>query len=132
MTGRFCDQCGTPAQSPSGAVGATEQPASETTRAAMAYFILPAVFYLLNDRFKSNRFLRFHAFQALLLLAAVVAGYWFLWAVLSFVLGIFTLVLAWLFTLASFILWAKTAIGAYSGRTAKIPVLGEIAEKQVS
>ena len=98
----------------------------------MAYFILPAVFYLLDDRFKSNRFLRFHAYQALLLLAAVFVGYCFLWGVLSFVFGIFTLVLGWLFTLASFVLWAKTAVRAYSGQTAKIPVLGEIAEKQVS
>ena len=61
----------------------------------MAYFILPAVFYLLDDRFKSNRFLRFHAYQALLLLAAVLVGYWFLWGVLSYVFGIFTLVLGW-------------------------------------
>ncbi len=131
MTGRFCQQCGTPAQAPD-SVGAAEPPAGDNTRAAMAYFILPAVFYLLDDRFKSNRILRFHAYQALLLLAAVVVGYWFLWAILSFVFGFFTLILGWLFTLASFVLWAKTAMGAYSGRAAKIPVLGDIAEKQVS
>lgn len=130
--GKFCPQCGTPAQVPGGG-GATEPPtATDTTRAAMAYFILPAVFYLLDDRFRSKRFLRFHAYQALMLLATVLVGYWLLWAVLSFVFGIFTLVLAWLFTLASFVLWAKTAMGAYSGRMAKIPILGEIADKQVS
>ena len=98
----------------------------------MAYFVLPAVFYLLDERFRSNRFLRFHSFQALLLLAAAVVGHWLIWGVLSFVLGLFTLVVGWLFALFSFVLWAKTAIGAYSGKMTKIPVLGEIAEKQVS
>ena len=134
LRGRFCDQCGTAADLPAGGAPVTEPPTEppeeERTRAAMAYFVLPAVFYLLDDRFRLNRFLRFHSFQALLLLAAAAVGQLLIWGVLSFVLGLLTLVVGWLFTLFSFVLWAKTAIGAYSGRMAKIPVLGEFAEKQ--
>jgi uncharacterized membrane protein len=102
----------------------------------LAYFtIIPAIIFLLIEPYNRNRFVRFHSFQCLFTAGAVV--------VIEVVLMIFMSVLhvvgiGWiigmilwpLFWLASLALWLLLVIKAYQHQMFKLPVIGDIAEKQ--
>ena len=92
---------------------------------------IPAVIFLVLEPYNKSRFVRFHAFQCIFLTVAAVAAH--------IVLGILTVVpflvlltfplhalvsLAWL--VASILL----ALKANQGQKYKLPVIGELAEKQ--
>src|SRR5258708_12105240 len=73
-TAAFCPGCGRSMTSPMRAQG-TVGVLPETLAGALAYFILPAIVFLLVEPYKTNRFVRFHAFQSLgALLASVIVG----------------------------------------------------------
>ena len=94
--------------------------------------MLPAVYFLfLTDTYKQNRFVRFHSYQALFYFGGVLALLWIVSNVLGLVLGFFVFVLLWLLTMASFVFWAKLIIRTYQGQMYKIPLIGNLAEKQV-
>lgn len=88
------------------------------------------VFFLIE---KENRFVRFHAMQAILFGASVTV----IGIVLNIVLGIFAYVstilaliasLAWLlFAVAFLIGWIMCMVKAYQGQIFKLPVIGDIA-----
>jgi uncharacterized membrane protein len=84
-------------------------------------FITGIIFYVLE---KENKFVRFHAMQSI-----VTFGAFF---VVSIALGIFPFV-GWilinLLSIASVILWVLLMIKAYNGEYFKLPVAGDIAEK---
>ncbi|MCM8774104.1 MAG: DUF4870 domain-containing protein [Candidatus Omnitrophica bacterium] len=84
-------------------------------------FITGIIFYVIE---KENKFVRFHAMQSI-----VVFGFLFL---VSVVLGFIPFV-GWfiniLVSLASFILWIILMIKAYQGERFKLPIAGDIAEK---
>ena len=137
---KFCASCGmatevTGSGLSSSAAGdqTTEHLVSgDNTIGAMAYFVLPAIYFLFfADAYKQNRFVRFHSFQALFYCGAVFALIWIVWNVLGFVLGYLVYVIAWLMTMASFVFWAKLIIRAYQGLQYKIPLIGDLAEKKV-
>ncbi|MCM8757490.1 MAG: DUF4870 domain-containing protein, partial [Candidatus Omnitrophica bacterium] len=79
------------------------------------------IFYVIE---KENKFVRFHAMQS-----TVVFGFLF---VLSMVLR-FIPILGWtlniLVSIFSLILWIILMIKAYQGESFKLPVAGDIAEK---
>ncbi|MCM8823529.1 MAG: DUF4870 domain-containing protein [Candidatus Omnitrophica bacterium] len=84
-------------------------------------FITGIIFYVIE---KENKFVRFHAMQsivvfAFLFLVSVVLGF------IPFVGGVINL----LVSLASFILWIILMIKAYQGEHFKLPIAGDIAEK---
>ena len=137
---KFCSGCGT-ATDPLGA-GSSSTPASvppaadfatgDNTAGALAYLMLPAVYFLfLTDTYKQNRFVRFHSYQALFYFGGVLAMFWIVSNVLGLVLGYFAFVLLWLLSMASFVFWAKLIIRTYEGQMYKIPLIGNLAEKQV-
>ncbi|MCM8782551.1 MAG: DUF4870 domain-containing protein [Candidatus Omnitrophica bacterium] len=84
-------------------------------------FITGIVFYVIE---KENKFVRFHALQS-----SVVFGFLF---VLSMVLR-FIPILGWtlniLVSLVSLVLWIILMIKAYQGERFKLPLAGDIAEK---
>ncbi|MCM8799738.1 MAG: DUF4870 domain-containing protein [Candidatus Omnitrophica bacterium] len=84
-------------------------------------FITGIIFYVIE---KENKFVRFHAMQS-----TVVFGFLF---VLSMVLR-FIPILGWtlniLVSIFSLILWIILMIKAYQGESFKLPVAGDIAEK---
>lgn len=85
-------------------------------------FITGILFYVLE---KQNRFVRFHAMQSIvafggLLVLQIAVGFL---PFLGFILP--------LISLASFILWVLLMIKAYQGEMFKLPVLGDLAEKQI-
>jgi uncharacterized membrane protein len=144
----FCNMCG--AQIADGttrcsvcAGKAVPVPASTTAAAGgmtdnvagmLAYVtIIPAIIFLVMEPYNKNRFIRFHAWQCLFFAGALF--------VLHAGLSIFTLVpflalitfpLHLLVSLGAFILWIILLIKANQGQMYKLPVIGDLAEKQAN
>lgn len=90
------------------------------------------VFYIVE---KDNKFVKFHAMQSILtflplnILWIIFGGgmafgglfIWGIWAVLMWI--------SWLILLIIFILWLVLMLKAYQGEKYKLPVVGDIAEK---
>jgi uncharacterized membrane protein len=105
----------------------------------LAYItIIPAIIFLVTEPYNKSRFVRFHSWQNLFLhLAAVV-----LWIAL-FIVSIVLAFIPILGHLISFLLWAGLSIGvlivwiillmkANQGVMYKLPVIGDLAEKQAN
>jgi uncharacterized membrane protein len=74
---------------------------------------------------KDNEFVRFHAWQSIVVFGALTVA--------SIVLGFIPIIgwiVAWLLSVAGFILWIILMIKAYQGQRFKLPIAGNIAEKQ--
>jgi uncharacterized membrane protein len=84
-------------------------------------WITGIIFLLLE---KDNRFVRFHAIQSIVVFGA--------FTVLEIILG-FIPVIGWILTsllgLLAFILWIVLMVQAYGGKMYKLPVAGDIAER---
>lgn len=98
---------------------------SENLAALLSYvlgFITGIIFFVIE---KQSRFVKFHAMQSILVSAALM--------VLSFVLG-FIPFIGWLALIllgpVSFVLWIILMVKAYKYVWFKLPVVGDIAEKQ--
>lgn len=151
----FCQSCGT-ALSQEGTLCTTcagnAQPASVMTMpapassglqanaaGALAYLggIITGVIFMIIDPFKTDRFVRFHAFQSIFFNIAWI-GLWIAWMILGFVLGAITkgifFVIAMpinlLLMVGGFCLWAYLMYSAYQKKTVKLPVIGALAAKQ--
>jgi uncharacterized membrane protein len=150
----FCPNCGKPL--PEGAttcpVCASSPPAAtvtttsgsgaqgqvggltENVAAALAYVtIIPPILFLVIEPYNKNRFVRFHAFQSIFFHVA--------WIILWIALGIFghlpflgwaSLLLWPLIGLAGFVLWLILVLRAYQGKMFKLPIIGDMAEKQAN
>ncbi|MGD0986332.1 MAG: hypothetical protein ABR874_00895 [Candidatus Sulfotelmatobacter sp.] len=110
----------------------------ENIAGALAYFTsVPAIFFLLVNPYRSNRFVRFHAYQCigLSLAAVIVAGVLRIGGiVVAFIpmLGPLIVVLLWVIAiLGFFILWLVVIVKALQGEMFKLPVFGDIAERQM-
>jgi uncharacterized membrane protein len=93
--------------------------------------IIPAIVFLVVEPYNKSRFVRFHSFQCIFLCVALVAlhiGVSVL-AVVPFLLLI-TFPLHALISLGAFILWIILLIKANQGQMYKLPVIGDLAEKQ--
>ena len=142
----FCSSCG--AQIPAGAsvcpacnrstapVAATGQTSglTDNVAGALAYVtIIPAIVFLVLDPYNKNRFIRFHAFQCIFFAVAWCA----LWIVLSIIahipfLGWLTILIWPLIGLAGFVIWMVLVLKASQGQVFKLPVIGDMAEKQAN
>ncbi len=81
------------------------------------------IFFLIE---KENKFVRFHAMQSIIASAALfVAGF-----VLAFI-PVLGWIVGMLLNLAGLVLWIVCMVKAYQGEWFRIPVVGEIAAKQV-
>jgi uncharacterized membrane protein len=146
----FCGTCG--AQIPDGtttcAMCASKAPAGGAAVAAapgtgamadnvagmLAYVtIIPAIIFLVMEPYNKNRFIRFHAFQCIFLFVA-----WFAIAIALMivgfipVLGLLTLPLHFLVLLGMLALWIIMLIKANAGQMYKLPIIGDMAEKQAN
>jgi len=104
--------------------------------AAAAYVtIIPAIFFVLTEPFKRNRFVRFHSFQSIFLAAATIVAaiaMRILYSLLA-LLPALGYLLAWLTSavvlLGWVILWLVLVVKALQGETFKLPWIGNLAEK---
>lgn len=143
----FCSACGTPI--PDGStvcsscsakaaatvtVPATGSDLADNIAGALAYVtFIPAIVFLVMEPYNKRKFVRFHAFQCIFLVVVlivlnyIVAALFIhdLWSGMSRGFAMLRLV-----HLAEFILWVFLLVKAYQGQMFKLPVIGDLAEKQ--
>ena len=109
----------------------------ENLAGALAYFtFVPAIFFLLVEPYSRNRFVRFHCFNCLFLHAGVVAagllitGMAALLTLMASFLRVLLLPLGIIFLLAAFALWLLLVMKAYQHEIYKLPLVGDMAERQ--
>ena len=107
---------------------------SDPVAGALAYFtFIPAILFLVMEPYKKNSYVRYHAWQSILLFTAAFG----VTLVLAFLL-VFALLfaprlylVAWrvidLFWIA---VWMVCVVNAALGKRFKLPVIGELAEQQ--
>jgi uncharacterized membrane protein len=151
----FCPKCGksvsgtAPGSEPSTSVppasatpvytgpATSSAPLADNIAGMLAYFtIIPAIVFLLIEPYNRNRFVRFHSFQCLFACVALVVINIAL-AILSTILH-YIPVIGWiisailwpLYGLCVLGLWLLLVIKAYQGQMFKLPVIGDMADKQ--
>lgn len=118
------------------AVKTTRSGISENTIAALSYItFVPAIYFLIIPRYNKSPYIRFHAWQSLLLdvfafLCSVVLSILVLPAIHSETFAVYTLDFIRIMWGVWFGLWVVTAIGAMRGKTFKIWIIGNLAAKQ--
>jgi uncharacterized membrane protein len=107
---------------------------AENVAGMLAYItIIPAIIFLVMEPYNKSRFIRFHAFQCIFFAIA----WTILWVVLSIfahipVLGWLSILIWPLIGLAGFILWIVLLLKANQHQMWKLPVVGDMAEKQAN
>jgi len=144
----FCSSCGAqipagvsvcPACSRSTAPATTTAPASaggltDNVAGMLAYVtIIPAIVFLVMEPYNKSRFIRFHSFQCVFFTVAWTV----LWIALNIIahiplLGWLTILIWPLIGLAGLVIWIVLLLKAYQGQMFKLPVIGDIAEKQAN
>jgi uncharacterized membrane protein len=160
VTGTFCPNCGSnvAAAQASGTAGATGTSAgtagtasgsyvppgpppaavaglTENVAGALCYLagLITGIIFLVIAPYNQNKFVRFHAFQAIFGHIAIIV-LWIAYAIVSGILAFVThglgLFLYPLFGLLVFVLWLYMMYSAYNNRKVKLPVIGDLAERQ--
>jgi uncharacterized membrane protein len=100
---------------------------------ALAYVtIIPAIIFLVIEPYSKNPFVRFHSFQCLFFAGAVfalnIAN-----MILSMIpfIGLLTIASGMLIFFGAVAVWALLVFRAYQGEKFKLPMIGDLAEKQV-
>jgi len=118
---------------------APAQGMTDNVAGLLAYItIIPAIVFLLVAPYNKNRFVRFHAFQNIFLCVAAIA----LWIVLMIltvaasvvpVIGhLLVMLLGLVVWIGFFVIWIMLLIKASQGQMWKLPVIGDMAEKQAN
>jgi len=128
-----CGKCGQPAYQAAGG-GTVAAPSAGTAgltdniAGMLAYVtIIPAIVFLLLEPYNRNRFIRFHSFQCIFLCVVLVVIHVVLLAVpiIGWAISIFV-------NLGALVLWIVLLLKAYQGQKFKLPVIGDLAEKQAN
>lgn len=136
VEGKFCAKCGAaqgagpqtgapPPISPSGpgASGLTDNVAG-----ALCYIPIIGILFLLVEPYNRNKLIRFHAFQSLFLLGAMIVFNIVVVSIASFLWGFWGL---WvLIRLVFFAAWLYLIIKTFQGEKVVLPVIGPLAENQ--
>jgi len=128
-----CPACARPGAAPAGGVAvSTSSGLTDNVAGMLAYItIIPAIIFLVIEPYNKSRFIRFHAFQSIFFAVAWTV----LWIALSFVgmipvLGWATLIIWPLLGIGGLIIWVILLLKANQGQMFKLPVIGDMAEKQ--
>lgn len=101
---------------------------SDNAAGALAYAtFIPAIIFLIVEPYNRNSYVRFHSWQSIFLGIAAIA--------LDLILGAIP-VIGWViipfFLVAFLVLWVFMLIKAINGVRYKLPVIGDLAEKQAA
>lgn len=133
--GAQCPACaGRTSSGPAAAVSVPAQGMADNIAGMLAYItIIPAIVFLIVAPYNRNRFVRFHSWQCLLFAAALLVLHIGL-SILTVVpfMAIMTFPLHALVSLGGFILWIVLLVKANQGQMYKLPVIGDMAEKQAN
>lgn len=107
---------------------------SDNVAGMLAYVtIIPAIVFLLVAPYNRNKFIRFHSFQSIFFTVAWIALSIALSILASIpVLGWLTLLIWPVIGLAGLAIWVILLIKANQGQMWKLPMIGDMAEKQAS
>jgi uncharacterized membrane protein len=108
---------------------------SDNAAAGLAYItLIPAIVFLIIEPFKRSSYVRFHAWQSIFFFVA--------WAVIDILVGVvqnivpsavfLTLTVLQLVGLAIFVVWIVVFVSAFGGKRLKLPIIGDLAEKQAN
>ena len=141
----FCPTCGTQiadgttcpkcagATAPTTGATAAGGGLTDNVAGALAYVtIIPAIVFLVLEPYNKKRFIRFHSFQCIFFAIA----WTILWIIVSIIGHIpflgwaAAVLLVPIISLAGFIIWLVLVLKAYQGQMFKLPVIGDMAEKQ--
>jgi uncharacterized membrane protein len=129
-----CPACAARGGAPPTAVTGTTSGINDNVAGLLAYVtFLPAIIFLVLEPYNKSRFVRFHSFQCLFICGAsfvVHVGLMFV-SVIPF-LVLITLPLHLLVSLATLIALIVCGLKANQGQMYKLPVLGDLAEKQAN
>lgn len=120
---QFCPKCGAPSAPEASRPGSTMN-MDQNVAGLLCYlvgWITGLIFYLME---KENKFVRFHAMQSIVVFGTLT--------VLSIVLGVIPVVgvvLGPIIGILGLVLWILLMVKAYQGEKFKLPVAGDIAEK---
>ena len=155
VQGRFCAKCGTavdasaagPAEStpppgaqPYGAGAAGAQPYTATNAGGLSQNVAGALCYVLGlitgilflvlAPYNQNKFVRFHAFQSIFYHLAFVV-FWVVETMLAVFLPWYLMsMIGLLVGLAALAVWILLLVKAYQNEKFKLPIIGDLAEKQ--
>ena len=141
VAGGFCPNCGTPvagmanpgpgAGAGAAASAAPAQALGTNLASALCYLLgfITGIIFLVLSPYNQNKTIRFHAFQSIFLNVGVFAFY-VLWGMFTFVTHGLAFLFYPLFGLFFFVLWLYLMFTAYNGKMVKLPLVGELAEKQ--
>lgn len=142
----FCSACGT--QIPDGSTtcpacagrAAAAIPAqtsgglTDNVAGMLAYVtIIPAIVFLVLEPYNRKKFVRFHCFQSIFFFIALIALHFAL-SIFAFMpmMGLITIPLHLVISLGGFVLWIILLMKANQGQMYKLPVIGDLAEKQAN
>jgi uncharacterized membrane protein len=129
-----CAACAGRAPAAPAATTASVGGMTDNVAGMLAYItIIPAIIFLVVEPYNKNRFIRFHAWQCLFFAGALFVlhvGLMF-FAIVPF-LALITFPLHLLISLGGFILWIILLMKANQGLMYKLPVIGDLAEKQAN
>jgi len=120
-------------------VSAGTQGMANNVAGMLAYItIIPAIIFLVVEPYNKNRFIRFHSWQNIFMHIAAVA-LWIALFIVSAVLAVIPILghlvafLLWMVLSVGFlIVWILMLIKANQGQMYKLPVIGDMAEKQAN
>lgn len=132
-----CPNCSIPA-TPAGAAAPAAQPGAsgltDNVAGMLAYVTpIPSILFLVLEPYNRNRFIRFHSFQNIFFCVAMVA--------ISIALSIFSLIpfiglillpVHLLIGVGAFAVWIILLLKANQGQMFKLPIIGDMAEKQAN
>lgn len=140
----FCNMCGAQI-----ADGTTTCPACSSRASAapvsaggltdnvagmLAYVtIIPAIIFLVMEPYNKNRFVRFHSFQSIFFCVALIILQIGL-SIMTTVpfMALITIPLHLVIGIGAFVLWIILLLKANQGQMYKLPVIGDMSEKQAN
>jgi uncharacterized membrane protein len=150
----FCPSCGasvtapataTPAAATAGggsvavADSSAGQPMATNVAGALAYLagFITGIVFMATEPYKSNSFIRFHAFQSIFFNVAWIA-FWMVWMVISAILtpltagifGIIALPVMLILALVGLGTWLFLMYQAYQQKLFRLPIIGKYAAQQ--
>jgi uncharacterized membrane protein len=112
----------------------TQSGLSDNAIGAIAYItFVPAIVFLVLPPYNTSSFVRFHCWQSIFLnIAAFVVsvGLSILMMMTVFIVPFAFLILSRLIWLCWVLLWVLCVVNAVNGKRFKLPILGQLAEKQ--
>jgi uncharacterized membrane protein len=142
VSGSFCQNCGTAVAGgagPAGAGAAYAPPVTpvaapgltENVASALCYLfgLITGIIFLVWAPYNQNKTVRFHAFQSIFLHVSDIV-LWILFTMTGFITHGIGFLLFPLFGLLVFAVWLYMMFTAYTNKKVKLPVIGDLAEKQ--